>query len=106
MATAASTTSMSSVAARNQPTIIDLVPFTSIGFLDDEPIGYGAFGAVYKALHNGWGCQVAYKKLDVPHIGKRSEAEKQLVFSNCILSETRNITIPRGIVKRTGVPPH
>jgi len=96
---------MSSVAARNPPTIIDLVPFTSIRFVDDEPFGYGAFGAVYKALHNGWGCQVAYKKLAVPYIGKKSEAEKQLVFSNCILNKARKITIPRGLYDGQAPPP-
>jgi len=76
MANAASTTSMSSDSARNQPTIIDLVPFTRIRFLDDKPIGSGVFVAVYKALHNGWGCQVAYKKLAVLYIGERSKAEQ------------------------------
>jgi len=84
MAMATSTASMSSGAARTQPTVIDLVPFTSVRFLEDNPIGFGAFGAVYKALHNGWGCQVAYKKLAMPYIGERSKAEQQLVFSNCI----------------------
>jgi len=88
MATAASTTSRSSGSTRNPRTIIDLVPFTSIRFLDDKPIGSGAFGAVYKALHNEWGCQVAYKKLAVLYIGERSKAEQQLVYSNCILNET------------------
>jgi len=66
--------------ATNQRTIVDLVPFTSITFLDDKPIGFGAFGAVLKALHNEWGCQLAYKKLDVPYIGERNPAEQQLVF--------------------------
>jgi len=77
MGTTSSTTSVSSGAARNQPKITDLVPFTSIRFLDDKPIGYGAFGTLYKALHNGWGCQVAYKKLNVPYIGERSKPEQQ-----------------------------
>jgi len=86
MATAASSNSMSSGATRIQPTITDLVPFRSIRFLDDEPIGSGAFGTVLKALHNGWGCQVAYKKLNMPYVGKRSKAEQQLVFSNLILN--------------------
>jgi len=83
MATGTSTTSMSSGPARTQPTINDLVPVTSIRFLEDKPIGFGAFSAVYKVLHNEWGCQVAYKKLAVPYIGERSKAEQQLVFSNC-----------------------
>jgi len=90
MGTATSTTAVSSDTASNQPTISDLVPFTRIQFLDDKPIGSGAFGAVYKALHNKWGCQVAYKKLAVLYLGERSKAEQQLVFSNCILIE--NIT--------------
>jgi len=85
MATNASTTSQASATRKTHATIIDLVPFTSIRLLDDKPIGYGAFGTVYKALHNGWGCQVAYKKLNVPYIGQRSKAEQQLVFSNYIL---------------------
>jgi len=84
MGTTTSTTSVSSGAARNQPTISDLVPFTRITFLEDKPIGSGAFGAVYKALHNEWGCQVAYKKLAVLYIGERTKVEQQLVFSNCI----------------------
>jgi len=80
MATAASNTSMSSRAARTHPTVIDLVPFTSVRLLDDKPIGSGAFGAVYKALHNEWGCQVAYKKLAVHYIVERTTAEQKLVF--------------------------
>jgi len=90
MGTTTSTTSVSSGrsgAARNQPTVSDLVPFTRITFLDDKPIGSGAFGAVYKAVHNEWGCQVAYKKLAALYIGERSKAEQQLVFSNCILNK-------------------
>jgi len=86
MATAAPATSLSSAsissgATKNQPTIIDLIPFTSIRFLDDKPIGYGAFGAVYKALHSEWGCQVAYKKLAVSYIGERTKPEQQLVLN-------------------------
>jgi len=87
VATATPAVSTSSGAARNQPTISDLVPFTRITFLEDTPIGFGAFGAVHKALHNEWGCQVAYKKLAVPYIGERSKAQQQLVFSNFILTE-------------------
>jgi len=87
MATAALTTSISSGGARKPPKIIDLIPFTSLRFLDDKPIGYGAFGAVYRALHDVWGCQVAYKQLAVRYIGERSKAEQQLVFTNCILNE-------------------
>jgi len=94
MATAASATSTSSgVQARIQPTIIDLVPFTSIRFLDDKPIGYGAFGAVYKALHSEWGCQVAYKKLAVVYIGERSKPEQQFVLNITIITSSCNYRV-------------
>jgi len=71
---------MYSATTTNKRTIVDLVPFTSITFLNDRPIGFGAFGAVYKAVHNEWGCEVAYKKLAVPYIGEKNKAEQQLVI--------------------------
>jgi len=49
---------------------------TSLTFTsEDPPIGHGAFGTVYKALHNDWGCYVAFKKIEGPH-----RADRQLDF--------------------------
>jgi len=61
------------------PTIDDTVNFINLVVLDDKPLGFGAFGAVYKVLHKEWGCQVAYKKLAVLYIGETIKTEQKLV---------------------------
>jgi len=48
-----------------QRNVNDIISHACLTLLDEEPIGSGAFGRVYKAYHNEWGCQVAYKKLDI-----------------------------------------
>ena len=58
-------------------TINNLISHNVLTYLDDEPIGAGAFGYVYKTFHNHWGCQVAYKRLEVLHIRKSSNAEQK-----------------------------
>ena len=58
-------------------TINNLIPHHVLTYLDDEPIGSGAFGNVYKTFHNHWGCQVAYKRLITHHIRQSSKAEKE-----------------------------
>jgi len=59
--------------APNQRTISDVIPYASLTLLNDKPVGFGAYGAVFKAMHDEWSCQVAYKKLHLNYIGERSE---------------------------------
>jgi len=58
----------------------DTVPFINLTLLNEDPIGAGAFGKVYKALHKEWGCQVAFKKLGVTYITAASKQDQMLVF--------------------------
>ena len=58
-------------------TINNLISHKVLTYLDDEPIGSGAFGDVYKTFHNHWGCQVAFKRLDIRQIRKSNNAEQK-----------------------------
>ena len=53
---------MATAESTNQRRVNEVIPHASLTYLDEEPIGCGAFGDVYKAYHNEWGCPVAYKK--------------------------------------------
>jgi len=68
---------MTAFAIKLERTVDDTVPYASLTFLGDEPMGSGTFGAVYKALHQEWGCQVAYKKLIVHSIRTVSKDDQQ-----------------------------
>ena len=68
---------MAQSAPTTQRTINNLISHDVLTYLDDEPIGSGAFGDVYKTFHNQWGCQVAYKRFDIRHIRKSSNVEKK-----------------------------
>jgi len=61
----------------------DVVAFTSLTFLDEEPIGSGGFGAVYSVPHNEWGCQVAYKRLSVFYIREIKKDDEGFAFFYC-----------------------
>ena len=56
---------MASAVVSSRPTINDTVPYNKLVLLDLKPIGSGAFGDVFKAMHQDWTCQVAYKRLGV-----------------------------------------
>jgi len=70
---------MASNYTSNVRTISDEILYASLTLLDKTPVGFGGFGAVFKALHDEWGCQVAYKRLALPYIGERSDDDLRLV---------------------------
>jgi len=62
----------------SQRTVNDVVPYACLTLLKEEPNCSGSFGPIlYKAYHNGWECQVAYKKLDVRVISERTKSHKK-----------------------------
>jgi len=65
----------------NRHAIDDVIPYNSLTLLEKEPIAAGAFGAVYAAIHNEWGCPVAFKRLAVQYIGETDNDERlELLF--------------------------
>lgn len=64
---------MATEPVRPRPVLTDVVPYEKLGLVlgDIKPIGRGAFGDVYKCVHKDWGCQLAYKRLEIRGIDDR-----------------------------------
>jgi len=58
-------------------TVNDTVSYRKLSFVDEKPIGRGAFGSVYKAFHTEWGCPVAFKKLGVSFLDETNKDDLQ-----------------------------
>jgi len=70
---------MAFASTRSERTVDDTVRYDCLTLLDDEPIGSGSFGVVYKVLHSLWGCQVAYKEVTVSYIAGKTRSDHKLV---------------------------
>ena len=67
----------SDAAATPERIISDAVRYADLVLSDAKPIGFGTFALVYKMWHKLWGCELAYKKLNIRYWDDTNEEDSQ-----------------------------